>query len=201
MYIGLPGGSLVPMPARAQRFSETDEGELDERLDLAVMPYGVSEEGGSSCRFLGTESMELSHQVNPVRRALREYLVFGYSVARSQVQIDHHEKHIKQTSLQLTTSAAEPGKYLAHGLSSADQLVLDYDHERIDVDGSPTNMPQLQGVSGGGVFHLPIGGPARLVAVATEHLKPKRLIVATQVAHVVRLARHLIDSEDPRVFL
>jgi hypothetical protein len=40
------------------------------------------------------------------------------------------------------------------GMSQADHLLLDFDHKEIVVEERRANPPKLQGVSGGGIFHI-----------------------------------------------
>jgi len=51
----------------------------------------------------------------------------------------------------LSVDAAE---YLQEGMSQADHVLLDFDHKEIVLGERRVNPPRLQGVSGGGVFHI-----------------------------------------------
>ena len=81
-------------------------------------------------------------------------------------------------------------------------LIIEFDHEDIRVAGARAVPPKLQGVSGGGMFHLADLSPtpeARLVAIATDHDKKARVIVGTRIEHFVNSARSVL-RDDPQLF-
>lgn len=120
------------------------------------------------------------------------YYVLGYSASRTQVQISREHRQIHQKSFHCSTGPVEPAEYVQKKISQADHILLDYDHKEIRISRKRVTPPRLQGVSGGGVFHISrdtMHGP--LVAVATENPRQSRLIVATRLKHYLAAARAL----------
>ena len=91
-------------------------------------------------------------------------------------------------------------RYRELDIDPSTHLILDYDHKQIYVDRARTNPPRLQGVSGGGVFRLRIDTPPKLVGIPTDHLKTRRVIVATKIRCVIARIRtpfHKTATEAP----
>jgi hypothetical protein len=90
------------------------------------------------------------------------YFVPGYSASRTQVKVSHAEHRIHQQSFHFATNPVAAAEYLQQRISQADHILLDFDHKEIVVEGRRENPPELQGVSGGGMFQISrdtYGGP------------------------------------------
>ena len=82
-----------------------------------------------------------------------------------------------------------------------DHMLFDFDHKDIAIGGRRVTPPKLQGVSGGGIFHISrstFQGP--LVAIATKNRRNSRLIVGTRLKHFLRAARQLRATAPPEAF-
>ena len=77
-------------------------------------------------------------------------------------------------------------------MAGSDHILLDFDHKEIRVEGRRAAPPKLQGVSGGGIFHISRKAlRGRLVAIATENRQRSRLIVGTRIKHFLAIVRTL----------
>ncbi|PYU21533.1 MAG: hypothetical protein DMG30_17320 [Acidobacteria bacterium] len=120
------------------------------------------------------------------------YFVLGYSASRTQMKVSRAERHIHQQSFHCSTNPVGAGEYLQEGISQADHVLLDFDHKEIVIGGRRVNPPKLQGVSGGGIFHISRRtnqGP--LVAIATQNRRNSRLIVGTRIKYFLAMVREL----------
>ena len=118
--------------------------------------------------------------------------VMGYSASRSQFRVNHVDKAIKQSSLQFTGLAESQEIYDREAMSSGHHLIVEFGSVRSGAQ--PAVPPTLQGVSGGGMFHLvtrDVDATVRLVALATEHRRSVELIVGTRIEHFLKLAREM----------
>jgi hypothetical protein len=99
---------------------------------------------------------------------------------------------IHQRSFHCLTNPVDAAEYLQEGMSHADHVLLDFDHKEIVIGGKRVNPPKLQGVSGGGIFHISRETKQRpLVAIATQNRRNSRLIVGTRIKHFLAMAREL----------
>jgi hypothetical protein len=120
------------------------------------------------------------------------YFVLGYSASRTQVKVSRAERYIHQRSFVCSTNPVDAAEYLQEEVSQADHILLDFDHNEIVIGGRRVNPPKLQGVSGGGVFHISREtkqGP--LVAIGTQNRRNSRLIVGTRIKHFLAMVREL----------
>jgi len=108
------------------------------------------------------------------------------------MKVSRAERHIHQQSFHCSTNPVGAGEYLQEGISQADHVLLDFDHKEIVIGGRRVNPPKLQGVSGGGIFHISRRtnqGP--LVAIATQNRRNSRLIVGTRIKYFLAMVREL----------
>jgi hypothetical protein len=120
------------------------------------------------------------------------YFVLGYSASRTQVKVSRAECHIDQQSFHCSTKPVDAAEYLQEKTPQADHILLDFDHKEIVIGGRRVNPPKLQGVSGGGVFHISREtkqGP--LLAIGTQNRRNSRLIVGTRIKHFLAMVREL----------
>jgi hypothetical protein len=120
------------------------------------------------------------------------YFVLGYSASRTQVKVSRARRHIHQQSFRCSTSPVDAAEYVQEHVSQTDQILLDFDHKEIRLEGRRATPPKLQGVSGGGIFQISrktTGEP--LVAIATENRRRSRLIVGTRIRHFLGMVREL----------
>lgn len=128
------------------------------------------------------------------------YYVLGYSGSRTQVKVSSKARHINQQSFQLSTSIVSAAEYSREKLLQSEHILLDFDHKEIVIKRKRVTPPRLQGVSGGGVFHLSRGTlQGSLVAIATENRRSSRLIVGTRISHFLNAARELRATAPPRL--
>lgn len=119
------------------------------------------------------------------------YLI-GYSASNSQVRVNHADKTVCQTSFQFTGLTEIEEVYRRESLSVAHHLVVEFANVRSG--GQPATPPQLQGVSGGGMFHLvtrDADATIRLVAIATEHRRAEEIVVGTRIEHFLGVAKQI----------
>ena len=161
-------------------------------LDVGVLILPASTLGAFEHRVFLTGS-EIDEDDHPDETDFTSfYYVLGYSGSRTQVKVSHGPRHINQQSFQVSTSAVSAAEYSRENLLQAGHILLDFDHKEIVIKRKRVTPPRLQGVSGGGVFHLSRStheGP--LVAIATENRRSSRLIVGTRIRHFLDAAREL----------
>ena len=182
------GGKLLPLrPCTAYlNFSERAHD-----LDVGVLVMPASQLGPFQHHvFLGDS--EIDRDDRPDDRGFQSfYFVLGYSASRTQVKVSRTERRIHQQSFQCSTQPVDAAEYLQQRTPEADHILLDFDHKEIVLRGKRVTPPSLQGVSGGGIFHVYRDGKCTLVAIATENLRNSRLIVGTRIKHFLTIVREL----------
>ena len=180
---------MIPLPACKAHLRST-EGDND--LDVAVLALPSHQPGCFQQRVF-LSGCEIDRDDRPDDQGLASfYFVLGYSASRTQVQVDRVGLQIHQRSFHCCTSPLASAEYLQEQLSQADHIALDFDHKEIVIRGTRVTPPKLQGVSGGGIFHISREtnhGP--LVAIATQNKRSSRLIVGTRIKHFIAIAREL----------
>lgn len=125
------------------------------------------------------------------------FFVLGYSAPRTQVKVSRAQRHIHQRSFHCSTNPVDAAEYLQEGMPQADHVLLDFDHKEIVIGERRVNPPKLQGVSGGGVFHISREtklGP--LVAIGTQNRRNSRLIGGTRIKHFLAMVGELKGDGD-----
>jgi hypothetical protein len=183
------GGQLQPLPPCTAHL-KFSAGRND--LDIGVLALAASTLGAFQRHvFLAETEIDLDDQ--PDDQGLeRFYFVLGYSASRTQVKVSRTQRHIHQQSFRCSTNAVDAAEYRQEGMSPADHILLDFDHQEMRVDGRHATPPRLQGVSGGGIFQISrkgMRGP--LVAIATQNWRGARLLVGTRIKHFLTTIREL----------
>jgi hypothetical protein len=183
------GGKLLPLPPCTAHLSPS--GSYTD-LDVGVLALPARQLGPFQQRvFLA--GTEIDQNDRPDDQGLASfYFVLGYSASRTQLKVSRAERHIHQRSFHCSTNPVDAAEYLQEEMSQADHMLLDFDHKEIVIAGRPVDPPKLQGVSGGGVFHISREakqGP--LVAIATQNRRHSRLIVGTRIKHFLAMVREL----------
>jgi hypothetical protein len=183
------GGKLLPLPPCRAHLSSLEN---HNDLDVGVLVLSARQLGPFQRRvFLAGTEVDLNGQ--PDDQGLASfYFVLGYSASRTQVKVSKAKRHIHQQSFHCSTDPVDAAEYLQEEMSQADHVLLDFDHKEIVIGGRRVTPPKLQGVSGGGVFHISREtnqGP--LVAIATQNRRNARLIVGTRIKHFVAMVREL----------
>lgn len=177
--IGLPNGTSV---------SHDGDTEIDVGV-IPLPPNALSFFDG--CTPIEESEINESYVVDQGIGKNSIYLI-GYSASNSQVRVNHADKTVRQTSFQFTGLAEIEEVYRRESLSVLHHLVVEFANVRSG--GQPARPPQLQGVSGGGMFHLmtlDTDATIRLVAIATEHRRPEELVIGTRIEHFLRVARQI----------
>ena len=183
------GGKLLPLPPCTAHLSSS---EIHNDLDVGVLVLSARELGPFQRRvFLAGTQIDQNDQ--PDDQGLASfYFVLGYSASRTQVKVSKAERHIHQQSFHCATSPVDAAEYLQEKLAKADHVLLDFDHKEIVIGGKRVTPPKLQGVSGGGIFHISRKtkqGP--LVAICTQNRRNSRLIVGTRIKHFLAMVREM----------
>lgn len=183
------GGKLLPLPPCSAHVKSSRG---DNSLDVAVLALPPDNLGPFQARAFLRDS-EIDETDRPDDPGLTSfYLVLGYSASGTQVKVYRGKRQVNQQSFRCRTHPVSASEYVQEGLSQADHIALDFDHNEIVVGGKRTKPPKLQGVSGGGIFHMSTAtrqGP--LVAIATQNRRNSRLIVGTRLKHFLAVARGL----------
>jgi len=183
------GGKLLPLPPCTAHLRSSGR---DNDLDVAVLVLPARQLGCFQQRVF-LSGKEIDQDDRPDDQWVASfYFVLGYSASRTQVQVSRVRRHIHQRSFHCCTGPVSQAEYLEEQLSQADHIALDFDHREIVIGGTRVNPPKLQGVSGGGVFHISRetkDGP--LVAIATQNRRSSRLIVGTRIKHFLAVVREL----------
>lgn len=183
------GGKLLPLPPCTAHLNSSGR---DDDLDVGVLVLPAGQLGPFAQRvFLAGTDIDQDDRLDDQAPA-SFYFVLGYSASRTQVKVSHAKRQIHQQSFHCSTSPVEAAEYEQEGLFQADHILLDFDHKEIALGGKRANPPKLQGVSGGGIFHISREtrqGP--LVAIATQNRRRSRLIVATRIKHFLAMVRQL----------
>jgi hypothetical protein len=183
------GGKLLPLPPCTAHLSSAVS---DNDLDVAVLVLPAHRLGPFQRRvFLaGAEIDQADRPDDP--RLSSFYFVLGYSASRTQVKVSRAKRLIHQQSFHCSTNPVDAAEYVQEATPQTDHILLDFDHKEIAIGGRRANPPKLQGVSGGGVFHITREtkqGP--LVAIATQNRRGSRLIVGTRIKHFLTMVREL----------
>jgi len=192
------GGKLLPLPqCTAHLRSSRNNNDLD--VGVIALPAGVL--GAFAKRvFLTGAEIDQEDQSDDAGPAAF-YFVLGYPASWARVKVPNSSRHIDQKSFHFATSCVASAEYIQEEVSQLDHVLLDFDHKEIVVGTTVVNPPRLQGVSGGGVFHISRNtnrGP--LVAIATQHRKNSRLIVGTRIKHFLGMVRELRATSPPESF-
>ncbi|MBZ5526195.1 MAG: hypothetical protein LAP21_28590 [Acidobacteriia bacterium] len=183
------GGKLLPLPSCTAYLNSSG---CHDDLDVGVLALPARHLGPFQQRVFLTDT-EIDQNDQPDDQGFTSfYFVLGYSASRTQVRVSRTEHHIDQRSFHYSTNPVDAAEYLQEEMSQADHLLLDFDHKEIVIGGKRVNPPKLQGVSGGGVFHISRDtkqGP--LVAIATQNRRNSRLIVGTRIKHFLAMVREL----------
>jgi len=184
------GGKLQPLPPCTAHL-KSSVGTND--LDVGVLALAAGHLGAFQHHvFLAGAEIDQEDQPDDEDDVRSFYFVLGYSASRTQVKISKAERRIHQQSFRLSTQPVDAAEYLQERMSRSDHILLDFDHKEIRVEGRPASPPKLQGVSGGGIFHISrkaMRGP--LVAIATENRRGSRLILGTRIKHFLAMVREL----------
>ena len=183
------GGKLLPLPpCAAYLISSGSHNDLD--VGVLVLP---ARQLGPFQQRVFLAGTEIDQNDRPDDQGFASfYFVLGYSASRTQMKVSRAERHIHQQSFHCSTNPVGAGEYLQEGISQADHVLLDFDHKEIVIGGRRVNPPKLQGVSGGGIFHISRRtnqGP--LVAIATQNRRNSRLIVGTRIKYFLAMVREL----------
>jgi len=183
------GGKLLPLPSCTAHLNSSAS---HDDLDVGVLVLPARQLGPFHQRiFLAGTDIDENDRPDD-QRLDSSYFVLGYSASRTQVKVSKAERHIYQRSFHCSTNPVEAAEYLQEGMSQADHVLLDFDHKEIVVGGKRVNPPKLQGISGGGIFH--ISGQTKqssLIAIATQNRRNSRLIVGTRIKHFLAMVREL----------
>jgi hypothetical protein len=189
------GGKLSPLPqCTAHLGPSKNNNDLD--VGVIVLPAGAF----AQRVFLTGAEIDEEDQPDDTDPAAF-YFVLGYPASRARVKVPNAARHIDQKSFHFATSCVAPAEYLQEEMSQSDHVLLDFDHKEIVVGRMKVNPPILQGVSGGGVFHISRNtnrGP--LVAIATQHRRNSRLIDSTRLKHFLGVVRELKTTSPPEFF-
>jgi len=183
------GGKLQPLPPCTAHLKFSG-GHNDFDVGVLVLP---THQLGPFQRHAFLAGTEIDLDDQPDDQSVEAfYLVLGYSASRTQVRVTKAERRIHQQSFRCSTQPVDAAEYIQERMSKSDHILLDFDHKEIRVEGRRASPPKLQGVSGGGIFHISrkrMQGP--LVAIATENRRRSRLIVGTRVKHFIAMVREL----------
>lgn len=189
------GGGLRPLPPCTAHlnFSGSDN---DPDVGVLVLP---THQMGPFRHHVFLAGTEIDQDDRPDDHALASfYFVLGYSASRTQVKVSKAKRHIHQQSFHCSTCPVDGAEYLQEGISQTDHLLLDFDHKEIVIGGRRVNPPKLQGVSGGGIFHISRETKQRpLVAIATQNRRSSRLIVGTRIKHFLAMVAELKATSRP----
>jgi hypothetical protein len=184
------GGKLQPLPPCTAHL-KSSEGDNDLDVGVLVLP---TRQLGSFQRHAFLTGTEIDLDDQPDDQSLESfYLVLGYSASRTQVRVSKAEHRIHQQSFRCSTQPVDDAaEYIQERISKSDHILLDFDHKEMRVEGRRASPPKLQGVSGGGIFHISrkrMRGP--VVAIATQNRRRSRLIVGTRIKHFLAIVREL----------
>jgi hypothetical protein len=189
------GGKLQPLPPCTAHLKFSGR---HNDIDVGVLALPSSRLGPFERHvFLSEREIDLDDEADD--QGLESfYFVLGYSASKTQVTVSRAERRIHQQSFRFSTQPVDVAEYVQERMSKSDHILLDFDHKEIRVEGNRATPPMLQGVSGGGIFHIArkgMRGP--LVAIATENRRPSRLIVGTRIKHFLSMVRDL-KTTSPR---
>ncbi|HYW45781.1 MAG TPA: hypothetical protein VE959_23150 [Bryobacteraceae bacterium] len=191
------GGKLLLLPqCTAHLSSSRNRDDLD--VGVLILRAGVL---GAFQQRVFLSGAEIDQDDQPDDGGLPSfYFVLGYPASRTQVRVSHATRHIDQKSFHCATCPVAAAEYIQEGMSQSDHLLLDFDHKEIMIKGKRVTPPKLQGVSGGGVFHVSRNTKqSTLVAIATQNWRNSRLIVGTRLKHFLAMARELKAISPPEL--
>jgi hypothetical protein len=195
------GGKLLPLPQCTAYLSSSSN---RDDLDVGVLVLPARELGAFQQRVFLTGTEIDQDDLSDDGGIASFYFVLGYPASRIQVKVSNAARHIDQKSFHCTTSPVAVAEYLQEEMSQSDHILLDFDHKETVIGGKRVKPPKLEGVSGGGVFHISRHtkqGP--LVAIATRNLpntRLPRLIAGTRLKHFLAMVRELKATSAPELF-
>jgi hypothetical protein len=190
------GATLLPLPPCTAHLSSSRN--LND-LDVGVLVLHARELGAFQQRVFLTGTEIDQHDQPDDGGHGSFYFVLGYPA--SQMKVSNAARHIDQKSFHCAMSPVAPAEYLQEEMSQSDHILLAFDHKEIVVRDKLVNPPRLQGVSGGGMFHISRNtkkGP--LVAIATQHRPNSRLVAGTRLKHFLAMVRELKATSPPELF-
>jgi hypothetical protein len=197
---GGDGRKLTPLPC-VKGFQSGQLQGID--FDVGLLPLSRSDlHLFAGYRFLGEADIDEIGRPDTLVFGFNSYSVFGYPASRSQFRVDHVGRHIKQASFHFTGLSEPLPVYVRERLDPEVHVIIEFDHADIRIAGRQITPPKLQGVSGGGIFHLDTfddAAPTQLVAIATGHRRSARMVVGTRIEHFISAARRVVAAE-PHLF-
>ncbi len=179
-----PTGRAISFERWEPVFTGTTGGGTD--IDVAFVRL---EDNASSalegCAFLGQDERELNHNDDRSRDSF--YLIVGYPGSRKLTKI--WQGLIKQFSFSIATYPAREELHQKINRSRKDHILLEYSDNKVTHNGLKRKMPKVQGMSGGGVFHVDRQTrKARLVGIVSEHHAKSEVIVAKRIDSFIMIA-------------
>lgn len=183
------GGKLQPLPPCTAHLKSSGG---DNDLDVGVLLLPARQLGAFQ-RHAFLAGTEIDQDDQPDDQSLESfYFVLGYSASSTQVRVSRAERRIQQQSFRCSTQPVDAGEYMQERMSKSDHILLNFDHKELRVEGRRASPPKLQGLSGGGIFHVSrkrMRSP--LVAIAIQNRRGSRLIVGTRIKHFLAMVREL----------
>lgn len=181
--LATPTGRLVSFEKWAGIFAAPSPGQ---DLDVGFARIENQSLGAlEDCHFLAEDERQFVHEDD--RSSQSFYMLIGYPGSRGLTKI--WDREIKQRSFCICTRPAPEQRYEDLSIPAKNQMLLEYNERSVTRDGARFNMWKLQGMSGGGVFHVrKETRQAQLVAILTEHRRESKCIIATRVNCAVLLA-------------
>jgi hypothetical protein len=192
------GGKLLPLPQCRAHLSPSRN---HNDLDVGVLVLAARDLGAIQQRAFLTGA-EIDQNDQPDDGGLASfYIVLGYPASRTQMKVSNATRQIDQKSFHCITHPVAPAEYIQEEMPQSDHILLAFDHKEIVIERRRVNPPRLQGVSGGGVFHISRSskqGP--LVAIATRNPRNSRLIAGTRLKHFLAMVRELKATSPSKSF-
>lgn len=183
IVLATPAGRLISLSSREAVFMGRTSNSQD--LDVGVARIEQTSNELGECHFLAENEWQFNHEDD--RSGKSFYVLIGYPGSRGLTKI--RNRRIEQRSLCICTNLVPEQQYEELNLSVKDHILLVYNQSKVTHNGARFNMWKLDGMSGGGVFHVhKETGRAQLVAISTEHRRVSECIVGTRVNHAITLA-------------
>ena len=165
----------------------------DDRIDLAFKRVDAAfAESLDGCSFLTGDQQTTTETLDfgPPPK-INQYLVVGFQNNRFKIQ--RFSQTIEPVAVNFATTIASLDAHASAKCDPNVNLVLDYDWKDVIGERGSQRSPNLDGISGGGIFRahlLERGGerkPLTLVAITIEERRASRILLGTRIGVLHRL--------------
>lgn len=172
---------------------ENPEVDIPHWNDIAIVEINISEyETFNNDQFFKKCFLSLDHMVHDINYLIKNeeelsYLIAGYPSSKNKISRNSYKK--PQQFHYLTHSISN--KFSGVDLTPDSQLTISLKWDNSDVNEKGQNLPQPQGMSGGGIWLLSNKAEfnPRLIAIPVAYIKLEKRIIGIKIALVLAMIK------------